>query len=53
MLGEAPYYEPTPLISFKSEGMSSECGRQPARYPSIYTSFLIPPEQKEAAAVND
>ena len=52
MPGEAPYREPTPLVPPGSEGTSPERGQQPARYPSAYTPFPTPPEQKEAAAAN-
>ena len=52
MPGEAPYHEPTPLVPPKSEGTSPERGWQPAKYPSAYTPFPTPLEQKEAAAAN-
>ena len=50
---EAPYHKPTPLVSSKSERISPECGQQLIKYPSIYILFLIPLEQKEAAAANN
>ena len=53
ILGEAPYHEPMPLVPFRSEGMSLEYSQQPTRYPLAYTLFLIPLEQKEAAAINN
>ena len=53
MPGEAPYHEPTPLVPFRSEGMSLEYGQQPARYPLAYMPFLTPLEQKEAVAANN
>ena len=53
ILGEAPYREPTPLIPSGSKKTSLKYDQQPARYPSAYTPFLTPPEQKEAAAANN
>ena len=52
MLGEVPYREPTPLVPFRSEGMSLECGQQFVKYLLIYMPFLIPLEQKEVVAIN-
>ena len=53
MPGEVLYREPTPLVPPKSKKTSPECDQQPIKYPSIYMPFLIPLEQKEAAAANN
>ena len=53
ILEEMFYRKPTFLVLFRSEGMSLEYSWQPVKYLLIYMPFLIPPEQKEAVAINN